>query len=73
MSGAKKHPILTVRTALKRIPRWLSLMICVLAFAGGLDVLSYLHLLNIVGLDDWCERQTLKAMDCSMGAAIPEI
>src|SRR5216683_1410539 len=72
MQGAKKHPFRAVRTALKRVPRWLSLVLCVLAFAVGLHVLSYLHLLNIVGLDDWCERQTLKAMDYSMGAAISD-
>ncbi len=69
MPGAKKHPIRAIGNALKSVPRWLSLLFCVLAVAVGLNLLSYVHLLNIIGLDDWCERQQLKAMDYSMSAA----
>lgn len=71
MLGTKK-PIHAIGSPLNSIPRWLWLVVCVLAVAVGLHLLSYVHLLNIVGLDDWCERQQLKAMDYSMGAATSE-
>jgi hypothetical protein len=72
MPGTKKHPIRAIGRGLKSIPRWLWLIVCVLAITVGLYLLSYVHLLNIVGLDDWSERQQLKAMDYSMGAATSE-
>jgi len=34
--------------------------------------LSYAHFLNIVGLDDWGERQQLNFMDYSMGGVTSE-